>query len=122
MKITYNRLHHVQLCIPTGEEQTARAFYTDILGLKEIPKPSSLIANGGIWYEIGNIELHIGTENMEAEKGKRHPAFEVNNILEVKKYLISRQISIKEETPIPSIERFSFFDPFGNRMEFMEKK
>ncbi|CAG9619901.1 VOC family protein [Sutcliffiella rhizosphaerae] len=120
MNITVQRLHHIQLCIPTGQEETARSFYTDILGFKEIPKPESLLKNGGLWYSVGNIELHIGTEAMGAEKSKRHPAFEVEHLKLVKKFLKSHQINVKKEIPIPGIIRFSFLDPFGNRIEFME--
>ncbi len=32
-------LHHVQVAIPIGEEDRARAFYGGVLGLVEIPKP-----------------------------------------------------------------------------------
>ncbi|WP_078381078.1 VOC family protein [Sutcliffiella halmapala] len=121
MKIKINRLNHVQLCIPVGAENKAREFYSQLLGLTEIPKPVSLQANGGLWYEVGDIELHIGVENMNGEKSKRHPAFEVENLIEVKQFLHSKKVIMKEEIPIPNVERFSFFDPFGNRIEFLQK-
>jgi catechol 2,3-dioxygenase-like lactoylglutathione lyase family enzyme len=37
--INFKRLNHIQICIPVGKEMEARRFYTDILGLEEIPKP-----------------------------------------------------------------------------------
>ena len=52
--IDFKRLDHVQLCIPVGKENEARKFYTDIIGLVEIPKPKELIKNGGLWYQIAN--------------------------------------------------------------------
>ena len=90
------------------------------MGLKEIPKPEALLKNGGFWVEIADIQLHIGTEDMEG-KSKRHPAFEVENLSEVKAYLEEQGVQIKEDHKIPDIERFSFFDFWGNRIEFMEK-
>ncbi|KAA0548118.1 glyoxalase [Bacillus sp. BGMRC 2118] len=121
MKIQIKRLDHVQVCIPFGKEDDARAFYTDILGFEEIEKPDSLKANGGLWYSVGDIQLHIGAEEMNGNKSKRHPAFEVISLQQIRAYLEQHNIKIQDEKPIPNIERFTFFDPFGNRIEFLEK-
>lgn len=118
--ITFKRLDHVQICIPTGQEAAARAFYRDIIGLTEIPKPEPLIANGGLWFSIADIQLHIGTEN-EINRSKRHPAFEVEHLEAVKQYLQDKGVRIKEDIRIEGCERFSFIDPFGNRVELLEK-
>lgn len=119
MKPKIKRLNHVQICIPFGEEDKARKFYGNVLGLEEIEKPEALKPNGGFWFVIGDIQLHIGAEEAQS-KSKRHPAFEVENLEEVRKYLQEHGVSIKEETEIPGVNRFSFFDPFGNRIEFLE--
>ena len=118
--IRITRLDHLQICIPVGKENEARNFYTDIVGLEEIPKPKELVARGGLWYKVANIEFHIGTEN-EVNHSKRHPAFEVNGIQEAKAYLIKKGVKIKEEIQLPGQSRFSFIDPFGNRIELLEK-
>jgi catechol 2,3-dioxygenase-like lactoylglutathione lyase family enzyme len=118
--IDFKRLDHVQICIPKGKENEARHFYSGIIGLAEIPKPGSLIANGGLWYKIADIQLHIGTEN-EINRSKRHPAFEVSNLEESRNYLIAQGVSLKDEIQIPGQKRFSFFDPFGNRIELLQK-
>jgi hypothetical protein len=120
MKIIFKKLDHIQICIPPGKEVDARKFYSDILGLKEIPKPAELLKNGGLWYEIADIQLHIGAET-EQNNSKRHPAFEVENLDDVKRHLILKNVKIKEDIEIPNINRFSFFDPFNNRIEFLEK-
>lgn len=114
-------LDHVQICIPDGEEEKARRFYTDILGFREIEKPDSLKKNGGLWYEVGDTQLHIGTEIVQNNQSKRHPAFEITNLRETKHYLMKQGVKIKEEIPIPGINRFSFFDPFDNRIELLER-
>ncbi|AUS06302.1 VOC family protein [Pseudotamlana carrageenivorans] len=120
MKINFQKIDHVQICIPIGEEEKGRAFYCDILGLKEIKRPESIKHIGGFWLEMANINLHIGTEKMEG-KSKRHPAFEVENINEVKSYLISKGVKVKEDAEIPGISRFSFYDFWDNRIELIEK-
>ena len=44
-------IHHVQLAMPPGKEEEARAFYCDLLGLPEVPKPGGSAARGGAWFE-----------------------------------------------------------------------
>jgi|UniRef100_C5D2Y2 catechol 2,3-dioxygenase-like lactoylglutathione lyase family enzyme len=122
MKIHVKRLDHVQICIPFGAEKEARAFYTDLLGFTEIEKPEALKANGGLWYRVGDIELHIGVENRDGYNSKSHPAFEVENIDEVRRYLEENGVPTKDEKPIPGVKRFSFRDPFHNRIEFLSKR
>lgn len=117
--IKIKKLDHIQICIPFDKEAEARDFYTNILGFKEIAKPESLLKNGGLWYELNEIQFHIGCEN-EVNQSKRHPAFEVENLQNVKDYLVSKNVKIQEEIAIPNINRFSFFDPFNNRVEFLE--
>ena len=120
MNINFKRLNHVQLCVPAGEEERAREFYTRVLGLAELEKPDVLKPNGGFWLEIADIQLHIGVEEMQA-KSKRHPAFEVEGLEAVRAHLLENGVRIKEEPSIPGMNRLSFFDPFGNRIELMEK-
>jgi len=122
MNIVVKRLDHVQICIPIGAEDEARAFYTGVLGFSEIEKPETLKASGGLWYEVGDIGLHIGVENREGYRSKSHPAFEVENIEAVRRYLEEKGVVTKDEKAIPGIARFSFLDPFHNRIEFLEKQ
>ncbi len=119
MKISINRLNHVQVSIPRGAEDEAREFYGKLLGLEEIEKPEVLKANGGLWYSVADVQLHIGVEDA-LPPSKRHPAFEVENIEGIRAYLQERGVRIKDEPSVPGMNRFSFFDPFGNRIEFME--
>jgi catechol 2,3-dioxygenase-like lactoylglutathione lyase family enzyme len=118
--IQFKRLDHVQICIPKGMENEARNFYTEIIGLIEIPKPEALIPNGGLWYQVADIQFHIGTEN-EINKSKRHPAFEISNMEEARQYLVRHGVTIKDEIQIPGQRRFSFIDPFDNRVELLQK-
>jgi catechol 2,3-dioxygenase-like lactoylglutathione lyase family enzyme len=110
----------VQLCIPFGEEGKAREFYSGVLGLKEIEKPDALKPNGGLWFQIADIQLHIGVEEVQG-KSKRHPAFEVEGLEHLRQHLVANSVRVKEETAVPGMSRFSFFDPFDNRIELMEK-
>lgn len=119
--IVFKRLNHIQLCIPENKEAEAKTFYCDLLGLEEIEKPAYLQKNGGFWLSIADIELHIGTEK-SIFTSKRHPAFEVTNLNTLKKEFVKRGIAIKEDQSLPNFNRFSFYDPFGNRIELLEAK
>jgi catechol 2,3-dioxygenase-like lactoylglutathione lyase family enzyme len=120
MNVRINRLNHVQVCIPRGAEEEAREFYGRLLGLKEVEKPAALRENGGLWFEVADIQLHVGVEDAVAPS-KRHPAFEVEDVPGVRRYLDGHGVRTKDERDVPGMRRFSFFDPFGNRIEFMER-
>jgi catechol 2,3-dioxygenase-like lactoylglutathione lyase family enzyme len=121
MKIEINKLDHLQLAIPIGGEERAREFYGGILGLEEEEKPVQLKKNGGLWYRVAGIGLHLGAEEPQT-RSKRHPAFEVANLEAVRAYLQAQGVEIKDETQTPQMQRFSFYDWFGNRIEFLERQ
>lgn len=120
MKIQFNRLNHIQICIPQGEEEKGRKFYCEILGLKEIEKPELLRDNGGFWLVMNDIQIHIGTEELQG-KSKRHPAFEVENLQTLYNYLLKQKVKLKEDQAIPGFKRFSLYDYWDNRIELMER-
>ena len=115
-------IDHVQLAMPAGEEEKARAFYTDLLGFTEIPKPPDLAKRGGAWFEAGAVQLHLGVETDFRPARKAHPAFLVDEL----EALIVRVQEAGYETdtsqpPLDGYKRAHVFDPFGNRIELMEK-
>lgn len=115
-------IDHVQIAMPAGEEEKARGFYIDLLGFVEIPKPSELARRGGAWFQSGNVQIHLGVEADFRPARKAHPAFLVNNLEE----LITKAQSAGFEMdltqpPLDGYKRAHVFDPFGNRIELMEK-
>ena len=116
------RIQHAQITIPNGEEEKAREFYCDFLGLKEIPKPASLLGRGGFWMEVGAFQIHVGTEDdFDRTKTKAHIAYEVEDLKNWREKLEMRGVEILDGVKIPNYERFEFRDLFGNRVEFLEK-
>lgn len=114
-------IHHANISIPAGEEDTARAFYCDLLGLIEISKPDALQENGGFWLKLANIDLHIGIqEGINRQQLKAHIAYQVDNLSAWREKLTEAGFAIKENTAIPDFDRFEIRDPFGNRIEFVE--
>ena len=114
-------LHHAQITIPSGAEEQGRHFYCALLGLPEIEKPESLRGRGGFWLQVGDRQVHIGSEDgVERQTTKAHLAYAVSDLQGWRECLQSQGITIQEGVPIPGYERFEFRDPFGNRVEFIE--
>ena len=115
------RINHVQITVPSGAEDAARAFYCGVLGLREIAKPESLKGRGGLWLAIGSQQIHIGTEDgFDRLTTKGHIAYEVADVAEWRATLEANGAKIAESVPIPGYERFETRDPFGNRIEFIQ--
>ncbi|MCI0394417.1 MAG: VOC family protein [Chloroflexi bacterium] len=113
--------HHAQITIPKGQEAAARHFYCGGLGLPEIEKPESLQGRGGFWLEVGNQQLHVGTEDgVDRRATKAHLAYHVSDLAAWRARLVAHGINPEESVPIPGYNRFEFRDPFGNQVEFIE--
>lgn len=115
------QIHHCQVSIPKNSEDAARAFYSDFLGLKELPKPASLQGRGGFWLELESLQIHFGAEDdVDRSATKAHIAYQVKDLASWRTKLRERDIEVIEGIPIPGYDRFEFRDPFGNRVEFLE--
>jgi catechol 2,3-dioxygenase-like lactoylglutathione lyase family enzyme len=112
-------IDHVQLAIPPGGEARARAFYRDLLGMTEIPKPHPLSLRGGAWFSNGNITLHLGVEPDFRPARKAHPALRVHGYDALLHKLRSAGVIMKEDFELEGIRRTHIEDPFGNRIELI---
>jgi catechol 2,3-dioxygenase-like lactoylglutathione lyase family enzyme len=113
-------LHHAQITIPRGREEEARQFYSGLLGLPEVEKPASLEGRGGFWLQVGDQQLHVGTEDgIDRAATKAHLAYEVSDLQTWRERLAAAGVTLLESVPIPGCDRFEFRDPFGNRVEFI---
>jgi len=109
-------LHHVQLAMPAGREDEARAFYAGVLGLTEVDKPELLRPRGGCWFRGGGVEIHLGVENPFAPALKAHPALCVADLDAAAADLEN----VQRDTNIPGVRRLHTADPFGNRIELIQ--
>lgn len=115
-------VHHAQISIPVGAEDAARDFYCGVLGLAEVPKPEALVGRGGFWLQLGDFQIHFGTEDgVERAKTKGHLAYLVTDLDEWRTKLAEAGCETIDGIPIPNYQRFEFRDPFGNRIEFLQK-
>ena len=115
------RLHHVQIMIPKEAETKAREYYADVLGLLEVEKPEALRRTGGLWFELGDIEIHLGlASNPVSKDSRQHIAIQVDDVDGWSEKLRNKGIEVKEGIEIPGFRRIEFRDPFNNRIEFLE--
>jgi catechol 2,3-dioxygenase-like lactoylglutathione lyase family enzyme len=112
-------IDHVQLAMPAGEEERARSFYRDLLGMTEIPKPPELAKRGGCWFGSGEVQLHLGVEADFRAAKKAHPAVRCNDYQALISRLRAAGTEMSEDANIPGVRRSHVFDPFGNRLELM---
>lgn len=114
-------LDHVQVTIPRDAEEGARAFYSGLLEMTEIPKPEALAARGGCWFESGDAVVHLGVEEPFTPARKAHPAFLVDDLDALEDRLSEAgHECTRADGEIPGVVRFHTFDPFGNRIEFQQ--
>jgi hypothetical protein len=107
--------------MPKGQEQLAEEFYCGLLGFQRVSKPSHLEQRGGCWFTANGVNLHLGVDPQFVPARKAHPGFVVNSLTTLKDRLESAGIEIVWDSQISSFERFYASDPFGNRLEFMER-
>jgi catechol 2,3-dioxygenase-like lactoylglutathione lyase family enzyme len=122
MSFAITKIDHVQLAGPKGCEDEARAFFGEILGLTEVEKPEELKKRGGVWFEFGTFQLHIGVEEPFSPAKKAHPGFTVDHLEALKAQLRQYKVHFTEDNNLPGADRIYVNDPFGNRLEILEWK
>jgi catechol 2,3-dioxygenase-like lactoylglutathione lyase family enzyme len=113
-------IDHVQLAMPPGQEDRARAFYTGVLGIPEIPKPAELAARGGVWFERGALRVHLGVEQDFRPAKKAHPGLRVRDLDALVARCRDAGYPVTEADPREASRQAFVYDPFGNRIELVE--
>ncbi|MFD9901662.1 VOC family protein [Mesorhizobium sp. NPDC059025] len=119
--MTLLAIDHVQLAMPAGREPDARAFYAGILGLTEVAKPDDLAKRGGCWFESAAVKVHLGVDPDFHAAAKAHPAFLVDDVKRLEVLATKAGYRTATDVPLEGYERIHVYDPFGNRIELMQK-
>ncbi len=114
-------LDHVQLAAPPGCEPAARDFYGGLLGLRELEKPHPLRPRGGVWFAVGEQQLHVGVEDPFQPAHKAHPALLVaaGELDRLAVRLSRAGAEVSWDDAVQGIRRFYTSDPWGNRLELL---
>ena len=119
--MTFLGFHHVQVAMPEGREDEAVGFYAAVLGLEEFPKPPELAGRGGRWFRSGPVEVHLGVEERFAPATKAHPALLVDDLAALEERLRAAGIDAAADVELEGHRRVYVHDPFGNRLELIER-
>jgi len=119
--LTEIRLDHVQIAAPPGCEAEARRFFGELVGLTEIEKPEPLRARGGVWFAVGDHQLHVGVESEFSPARKAHPAFSLpsSDLDLLAARLAAAGSDVTWDSSLPGQRRFYCQDPWSNRIEFL---
>ena len=119
-------LDHVQVAAPARCEVAARRFYGDVLELDEVEKPPQLAARGGVWFRVGEHELHVGVADPFVPAVKAHPALGVVSVQALE--LLADRLEMSgfpvrwaDAGELPGVTRFFVDDPWGNRVELVAR-
>ena len=112
-------IDHVQLAMPVGEEDRARGFYGELLGMTEITKPEELAKRGGCWFGSGSVQIHLGVEVDFRPAKKAHPALRCGDYDALTARLRAAGVDVRNDNSIPGVRRCHVSDPFGNRIELV---
>lgn len=118
--MTILAIEHVQLAMPRGREADARDFYAGLLGLAEVPKPPELADRGGAWFESGSVKIHLGVEADFRPAQKAHAALLVRDLRGLAERLRAAGVAVVDD-PRDGYARVYVADPFGNRLELVER-
>lgn len=110
---------HVQLPIPIGAGAQARAFYQDLLGLREVRHPE-LDKPGVLRFSLGGQRLDLSEGRYIGVAPQSHLALRVRRLGNLTRFLHAAGLRI-DVAPLPGgEERIYVEDPFGNRIELIE--
>lgn len=118
----FQGIDHVQLAAPPDCEAAARRFFGELLGLTEVPKPAALAARGGVWFQCGAHQLHVGIEKGFRAARKAHAALRLvdeASLNALKQRLEGAGVHVRGDDEVPGSRRFFAEDPWGNRLEFV---
>ena len=121
MSLGITGIDHVQMSVPRALEAECLAFYRNVLGLTEIPKPEELQARGGAWFLAGATQFHIGVDPEPFPKSKRHVCFLVLDLAKARAAIVAGGAVVEEEGVDEGLHRFFVRDPAGNRIEIGQR-
>jgi glyoxylase I family protein len=111
--------------------EATRQFYVNVLGMSEVPRPAFKFP--GLWFQLGNVQIHATQESQEAGKagwanrgGKvvsrgHHIAFAVDDVSEALKLVQSHGVRIAsplQERP-DGYKQVYLYDPDDHIVELV---
>jgi len=115
--MTLTGLHHVSILV--SDMPRAVAWYRDVLGLREVPRPSNFVTQVR-WFELGREQIHLIPATERDALSPRHFAVHVDDCAAARAELTARGVPIQETVPVAGADRFFVADPDGNNIEVIQ--
>jgi len=126
LRLSVDRIDHVTLVV--ADLDRSRAFFADLLGMKEVPRPD--FGFPGLWFEAGNTQIHLNISSTEAGTPgltydatnvtrALHVAFSVDDADAAAEFLLSRGVEIiagPRKRPDGAVQLY-ILDPDGHQIE-----
>lgn len=115
-------VNHVNVTVPAALEEAAKSFYSEVLGLRQIPKPVGTRQDIGAWYQLGDMQLHLSIEDaVQNEVSDRHVCYQVADINAANVEFRNAGVDvIPDPRPVAGQGRFFVRDPGGNLLEITQ--
>jgi catechol 2,3-dioxygenase-like lactoylglutathione lyase family enzyme len=133
--------HHVPVAVSSFDHVTiicadldaTRKFYVGLLGMKEVPRPAFAFA--GLWFQIGNVQIHATQQSPEAgqagwgDRGGKvtsrghHIAFAVDDVVKALEIVGAQRVPIAsplQERP-DGFKQVYLYDPDGHVVELVSR-
>jgi glyoxylase I family protein len=106
-------VHHVSINVE--DVDSARRFYTEVLGLTErADRPD--FGFGGAWLDAGGQQVHLIGAETPAPRGQ-HFALQVDDLPSVISELRAHGVDVSDAMPVASSMQAFLNDPSGNQIE-----
>jgi len=110
--------HNIYLMAPGASADEVRRFYTEGLGLREVPTPASLSDFPVRWFEGGAVKFHVGYPP-QGNVGDGHTALATDHLDAARARLTALGCPIDESAIPMGYDRFYVRDPWGNQFEIL---
>src|SRR4029079_504380 len=117
MQSVITGIHHVSIVVT--DLDTSRRFYSQVLGLREIPRRAAFDFVV-VLYDLGAQHIHLVPRETADAASPRHFALQVDDAAAAREHFAKVSVAARETTPIPGCDRFFVGDPDGNLIEIMQ--
>ena len=81
-----------------------------------------MAGRNSIWFIAGPVNLHLGIEPDFVPAKRAHPALVVDSLDEIVAACGLANLATRPDTSFNGFRRVHVFDPFGNRLELIQRE
>jgi len=113
---------HMTIQAPHSYQAQARAFFGTFLELPELAHPPVVTERGGLWFGLPDgRQLHIAVCEPFSPLDVGHPALRCADLDAVLARAAEYGIAATPDTLLSPLRRAFLSDPWGNRLEIIER-